>query len=86
MTFEELLQWELFAAETPIDDLHTHHLPAAGIACLLANINRDTKRHPVPFKISDFLPPWVDLAEDVEPEGAEALRAKFEMVRDLTNQ
>lgn len=27
----------------------------ASIVCMLANVNRDSKKHPEPFKIEDFL-------------------------------
>ena len=84
MSFEEFMRWELFDAETPIDDLHNLHLPAARVAALIANANRDTKKNPLPFEIKEFLPPWHDLCDGpAEPDPD--LAAKLDQAVDLIN-
>lgn len=84
LSFDEWRNWQLLHSETPIDDLHTHHLPAAVIAAVVANANRDPKKKREPFTERDFLPPWHDLCNG-PAEPAPDLAAKLDQVVDLVN-
>jgi len=50
----ELSEWQAFEAEHGPVHLRPDH-SAAMVACTLANIHRDRKRHPDPFEMEEFL-------------------------------
>lgn len=84
MTWEEFREWQLFHAETPIDDLSLYHRPAAVIAQVFAESRRDAKKNPKAFELRDFMPPWQDLC-DGPAETSPDLAAKLDQVVDLVN-
>lgn len=67
MTPRQFAEWLEYERLEPFGDRRADYR-AALIAMMLANINRDTKRRPTPWKLEDFL-----LANG---EGAEAPRGK----------
>lgn len=94
MSSREFTEWKVFL------ELEKGHLPAhrAGVlASLLANIHRDHKRHPNPYRPEDFFP---ELRDDHTPtvgglklntaEDAEALiarqRAQAKFITQLFRQ
>ncbi|WP_440221829.1 phage tail assembly protein T [Dokdonella sp. MW10] len=85
MSFEELQKWRLYDAETPIDDIHTHHLPSATTSAVLANCHRDPKKRRDPYTADDFLPPWKELGDVGTPVSAQELTEKLRQVQDLNN-
>lgn len=56
MTYAELRQWVRDYSDEPFDDRRCFDMPAARVENLLSNINRDTKRHPQPLPLADFVP------------------------------
>lgn len=75
----EFAEWRVYLAVEPTggvrDDLHT-----AMLMTLLANANRDRKRHPKPFTLQEFMPDfWRQLEERRGPDAA-TLMAKFKML------
>ena len=68
MDSPEFAEWQAFSLYNPF-------LPErldfglAQISCILANVNRDTKEHPSPFTIADFMP-------DIDPFGEESKKQK----------
>jgi hypothetical protein len=54
MSDAEFRRWQLFHAETPIDDQSNHHFPLAYLQSTLVNVNRDTKKTQ-PARMRDFL-------------------------------
>jgi len=54
ITDRELMEWADFYHQEPFGELRNDI--RAGLVCsLIANANRDTKRHPQPYEITDFL-------------------------------
>lgn len=56
--------WMQFAALEPFGDNRADY-HAALIAMVIANVNRDSKRKPQPFKINDFLLRWKEANTDI---------------------
>lgn len=50
----------------------------ARLMWLLAEINRDSKRHPSPFKVDDFMPRYGAASEQQKPE------QMFEQLKTIT--
>lgn len=75
----EFAEWAVFLSIEPIgalrDDLHT-----AMLMTLLANANRDRKKKPKPFALTEFLPDFWKAPEADKAKGAENLLAKFKML------
>jgi len=66
MTAQEFMLWAAYDRVQPIGDERAD-ASVAQLTALMANINRDTKKKPDPFTISDFLlfkPPSME-SEDV---------------------
>lgn len=59
--------------------LHREELPIAVLTTFTANLNRDPKKRPLPFSLSDFTC-WADVAETSQPPAA-AGAAMLELVR-----
>lgn len=75
----EFAEWVAFLEVEPVggvrDDLHT-----AMLMTLLANANRDRKRHPKPFALQEFWPDFwktPDAEKKVDPA---AIMAKFKLL------
>lgn len=62
-----LSEWRAFASIEPIGERRADYR-AAQIVTALANINRDRKSHPDPFKLEDFL---LKFGEPERPRGVE---------------
>jgi hypothetical protein len=54
MTAQQFLEWGEYAALEPFDEVRADYR-AASIVQMIANMNRDTKKHPKPFALSDFV-------------------------------
>lgn len=54
ISYREFLEWESFSALEPFDE-ERMDIRFASLESLLMNINRDTKKKPTPFKITDAL-------------------------------
>ncbi len=74
----EFAEWAAYLEVEPVggvrDDLHT-----AMLMTLLANVNRDRKRHPQPFKLDEFLSDWWKTPAEPSSNGA-AILAKFKLL------
>ena len=67
----ELTEWLAFYADSPFGEERAD-LRAAIVASTIANVNRDSKRRPQPFKPVDFMP-----YQHVEPETPERLSERI---------
>jgi hypothetical protein len=54
LTAKQFLEWQAYATLEPFDEVRGDFRSAL-IASVLANVNRDSKKKPEPFKIQDFL-------------------------------
>lgn len=55
MTWDQLLSWREYYAIDPWGEERAD-VRAAQICSILANANRDPKRHPKPYTVKDFMP------------------------------
>jgi hypothetical protein len=55
VSYRELLEWQEFAAIDPFDEARGD-LRNAMLMSLMANMNRDRKKHPQPFSHVEFMP------------------------------
>jgi len=55
MTPQQFIDWRAYSIIEPFADVRSD-VHAAMIVKALWDINRDTKKHPHPFKLEDFLP------------------------------
>lgn len=46
---------------------------------MIANVNRDAKKKPQPYKPADFMPKWDAERESRQPASADSLKRKLEM-------
>jgi len=64
----EISEWQAYEAENGPVYLRPDH-SAALVACTLANIHRDRKRHPDPFEMEEFMvggvPQWEQTPEQM---------------------
>lgn len=61
---KELSEWIAFSKLEPFGE-EREDLRTALICCTIANVNRDPKKKPTPFEVSDFMPKFED---DKEPD------------------
>jgi hypothetical protein len=54
MTATQLQEWMEYAALEPFDETRSDYR-AASVVAAIVNMNRDTKKHPKPIPIEDFL-------------------------------
>lgn len=57
MSVAEYAEWYALYQIEPWDELRSD-MRNAMLMSLLANVNRDSKKHKKPFSIADFLPDW----------------------------
>lgn len=69
ISWEELNDWARFDAVDPIGERRAD-MRSAQQCALMANINRDAKRRPEPFQVSDFMPFEKLVAQPAKDEGA----------------
>lgn len=78
MGHDEFVEWMAFYNIEPFgglrDDLH-----AAQVVAMIANVNRDPKKHKAAYKASEFMPDWWADKRDPTPAHAASLLAKFQM-------
>ena len=51
---QSLAEWMAYSQVEPFGEFR-QDLRIAMLWCILANVNRDTKKHPKPYTVSDFL-------------------------------
>ena len=54
LTYVQLVEWMAYAQLEPFGEERADYR-AASIVAMLANLHRDTTRHPEPFALADFL-------------------------------
>lgn len=54
MTFSQLREWKAFENISPFGE-QREDIRIAALSAVIANVNRDSKRKPQPYKIEDFL-------------------------------
>ena len=69
ITLAQLVEWQFYSQLEPWDDVRDD-IRTAQIVQALVNLNRDSKKHPKPFPIADFILRFGEADEDVEPEPA----------------
>ncbi len=57
LTPQQFRYWQVYAELEPFDEIRAD-VRSAKIEAALYNINRDTKKHPKPFPLEDFLPDY----------------------------
>jgi hypothetical protein len=62
MSGRQLLEWKAFSDMEPFG-LEATLMMFASIVHAIANVNRNPKKHPEPFKMSDFILPLGDMVE-----------------------
>ncbi len=55
LSSRQITEWMAYFALEPFGEERAD-LRAALIACLIANANRDEKKHPQPFRVEEFMP------------------------------
>jgi hypothetical protein len=55
LTSRQLKEWEMYYSVEPFGEIQQYY-QTAQICCILANVNRDSKKQPQPFKVEDFMP------------------------------
>jgi len=75
MDSEELTDWQIYSQIEPHGQ-EMENWRFAMLACLIANCNRDSKSHPEPFQITDFMPS----TEEKEAPGWEDLLQKVKQI------
>jgi hypothetical protein len=63
---EELTEWMAYAELEPFGEERAD-LRSATVAAVIANANRDRKKRPQPYKVSDFMPKF-DRQEQTEED------------------
>jgi hypothetical protein len=54
LTAKQFLEWEAYARLEPFNELRADYR-AASIATMIANVNRDAKKHPKAYVLEDFV-------------------------------
>ena len=67
MDSPEFTEWQAFSLLNPFLPERVD-FGLAQISCILANVNRDTKEHPKPFTIADFMPKYDPFDEEAKKE------------------
>lgn len=67
ITIQELLEWRVFAELEPFDE-ERMDIRIAHVVQTLVNINRDTKKRPQPYELSEFMLPFGDMPPRVKPK------------------
>jgi hypothetical protein len=90
ITLDQLLEWQAFAELEPFDEVR-QDLRIASIVEVLLNINRDTKRKPVPYTLKDTVLYFGDSKKAEEKAGIKAalpwqkLKAKCKAIASFFN-
>lgn len=78
MSYAEFVDWQAYYLIEPFggvrDDLH-----AALVVAMLANVNRDPKKHKAAYKVSEFMPDWWKDKADPGAAHVAGLLAKMQM-------
>ncbi len=72
MDSKELTEWMAYARIEPFGQ-EMENWRAAEICCVLANLYRDPKKHPEPYKIADFMPVFESRLESEDPDPEQLL-------------
>lgn len=81
MSYSEFIDWLAFAQVEPLPEARAD-LRNAQLMALLANVNRDSSKHPTPYTAKDFLADW--WGERQEESGA-GLAQKFRLISERIN-
>lgn len=76
MSYEEYCHWVAFYRNEPWGERRAD-IRAAEAQALLANVNRNTKKHPAPFKNREFICDWWAEPETKKPVDGQTLLEKF---------
>jgi len=63
----ELTEWIAFSSIEPIGEMRAD-FRMANQMMLIANINRDSTKHPSPFSVKDFMPNWENKPQSVHEQ------------------
>lgn len=63
LTAKQLREWEIKYRRKPFGS-HLGFYQAGIIASVIANVNRDSKKTPAPFKVEDFIPSLYKMDKD----------------------
>lgn len=66
MPADEFFEWMIMEQIEPFGDKRGD-IQAGLIAQVIANVHRDSRRHPEPYELSDFLPKFVDDPPKLKP-------------------
>lgn len=79
MSYAEFIDWMTYYSIEPFgglrDDLH-----AAQVVAMIANVNRNPKKHKAAYKVSEFMLDWWKDKDDPGAAHAANLLAKFQML------
>ncbi len=67
LTAEQFLGWLAYAELEPFDEMRADYR-AASIVQMIANMNRDPKKHPKPFLITEFVLKFGEAEEVKKPQ------------------
>jgi hypothetical protein len=62
ITMQQFMEWAEYSTLEPFDEVRADYR-AASIVQMIANMNRDIKKHPNPFSIEDFVLGFGDSGE-----------------------
>lgn len=79
MSYPEILRWEQYFELFP-EESWRNDAGLAQIACILANVNRDTKQRSKPFEVADFM--LFDKPRRAREQEREQAKAKEESAGD----
>ena len=68
LTLDEFRRWRAFAYLEPWDETRADYR-AASIVWAIVNMNRDAKKHPTPYPLTDFLLKFGEAMEAQKPKG-----------------
>lgn len=66
MSWRQFREWQAYAELEPFDEARGD-IRVALLACLLANIHRDSKKRSVPYELTDFLLSFGDDQKPAKP-------------------
>jgi hypothetical protein len=78
MAYGEFLEWMAFSQVEPLGGARDDYRFAM-LSSLIANANRDPKKHPQPYDFEDFMPDWW------QERQAQSLMMKFRAISEAVN-
>lgn len=79
LTWQQLVEWELFTRLEGGFEEDRADYRAASIASMIANTNRDPKKHPAPWPMTDFLVQF----GDAQPASATRPQQDWRMMKAI---